>query len=199
MDTANQIIYVHPAAVCESRQIGDGTRIWAFAHVLDGAVIGHHCSICDHAYVEGGARIGNRVVVKNHAMIWEGVSIEDDAFIGPGVVFTNDRYPRSRTLAEVGRRYGHKENWLVSTKVRRGASIGAGAIILGDLTIGELASVGAGAVVTRDVPDHRLVVGNPARIVGWACVCGTPLKDDLTCRACTARYAARGDGIEPIT
>ena len=121
--------FIHPAAICESAEVGDGTRIWAFAHVLAGAVIGRNCNICDRAFIEQGTRIGNGVTVKNGAMIWEGVTLEDYAFIGPGVIFTNDRYPRSRQLAEAAPRYARNDNWLVPTTVRRGASIGAGAVV----------------------------------------------------------------------
>ncbi|MGB2984895.1 MAG: Gfo/Idh/MocA family oxidoreductase [Phycisphaerae bacterium] len=177
-------VFVHPTAICESRDVGEGTRLWAFSHVLDGAAIGCDCNICDHAYVEGGARIGDGVTIKNHVMVWDGVTIEDSVFIGPGVVFTNDRYPRSRRMPEVSQCHQRREDWLTSTVVRRGASIGAGAVILPGVAIGRYAGVGAGAVVTRDVPDHRLVVGNPAREVGWMCACGTPLYDQTTCPRC---------------
>lgn len=190
-------VFVHPRGICESRQVGEGTRIWAFAHVLDGAVIGRECNICDHAFIEGGAKIGDRVVVKNQAMIWEGVTIEDDVFIGPGAVFTNDRYPRSRGLAEVAARYARKDEWLTRTTVRRGAAIGAGAVISSNVTIGCYASVGAAAMVTRDVPDHRLVVGHPARIVGWVCVCGAPLSARLACPRCERRFKTCADALIP--
>jgi len=173
--------------------VGERTRLWAFSHVLDGAHVGRDCNICDHVYVEGGAQIGDRVIVKNHVMVWEGVTIEDDAFIGPGVIFTNDRYPRSRGLVEVSNHYRRRENWLGSTTIRYGASIGAGAIILAGLTIGRYACVGAGAVVTHDVADHHVVVGNPARVAGWACVCGVPLNDRYCCPRCERRYCLRDD------
>ena len=183
--------FVHAAALCESKSIGAGTRIWAFAHVLDGAVIGRDCNICDHAYIEGGARIGDRDTVKNQVMIWDGVTIEDDVFVGPGAIFTNDRYPRSGRMAEVVRRYSQPANWLIPTTVCRGASIGAGAVILCGITIGQYAVVAAGAVVTRDVPDHRLVAGQPAKPCGWACVCGVKLSESLVCPQCGRRFADR--------
>ncbi len=196
-DTAQSSIQIHPTALCESAQVGAGTRVWAFTHVLSGAVIGRDCNISDHVYVEGGARIGNRVTVKNQVMIWEGVTIQDDVFIGPGVIFTNDRYPRSRRLTAVAKRYDRKEEWLVFTTVRRGASIGAGAIILGGLTVGQYAGIGAGAVVTRDVPDHRMVVGNPARVVGWACICGVPLNNKFCCPRCERSFLVREGALAP--
>ena len=177
-------VFIHPGAICESRHVGEGTRVWAFAHVLKGAVIGRDCNIGDHVYVEGGAGIGDRVTVKNHVMIWDGVTVEDDVFLGPGMIFTNDRHPRSPRMLEASQRYERRENWLSPTLVRRGASIGAGAIILPGLTIGRYASVGAGAVVTHDVHDHQLVVGNPARVVGWVCVCGKPMHHRTVCLVC---------------
>ncbi len=186
--TVDSVVYVHPAAICESQRVGEGTRVWPFAHVLDGAVIGRDCNICEHAYVEGGATLGDRVIVKNQAMIWDGVAIEDDVFIGPGVAFTNDRYPRSRGLKETGHRYQQTENWLAPTTVRHGASIGAGAIVLAGVTIGQYASIGAGSVVTRDVPDHAIVSGNPARCVAWACSCGHPLGEHFSCPQCDRRF-----------
>ena len=188
----DSIVYVHSEAICESQRVGEGTRIWAFAHVLDGAIVGRACNICDHAFIEGGARIGDRVTIKNQVMVWDGVTIEDCAFIGPGVIFTNDRHPRSRGLAEVAGRYGHQENWLIPTMVCRGASIGAGAVILCGVTVGEYASVGAGSVVTRDVPGHRIVVGNPALEHGWACACGIPLNNHLSCPRCSRCYCIKG-------
>ncbi len=188
-------MYIHPTAVCESKDVGAGTRVWAFAHVLAGAVIGRNCNIGDHVYIEGGARIGNGVVVKNQVLIWEGVTIRDDAFIGPGVIFTNDRHPRSRRLAEAADRYNDKDNWLASTTVCHGASIGAGAILLSGLTVGRYACVGAGAVVTRDVDDHRLVFGNPARDIGWVCICGVRLDGRLCCPQCERGYLIRGESL----
>jgi len=198
-DTATSAVYVHPAAICESPHVGEGTRVWPFAHVLDGAIIGRCCNIGEQAYVEGGSRIGDRVVVKNQVMIWEGVTIEDEVFLGPGMIFTNDRFPRSRGLKEAAGRYADTEHWLTETTVRRGASIGAGAIVLAGVTIGRYASVGAGAVVTRDVPDHRIVVGNPARQVGWACICGLSLNEHLCCPSCQRRFDIRDNALRMQT
>jgi UDP-2-acetamido-3-amino-2,3-dideoxy-glucuronate N-acetyltransferase len=146
--------YIHEHALVESESIGPGTRVWAFAHVMPGAVIGADCNVCDHTYVEGGVVVGDRVTIKSGVYLWDGVRIEDDVFIGPQATFTNDPFPRSRQPFECP-----------TTTVRRGASVGAGAVILPGLTIGERAMVGAGAVVTKDVPDHAVVVGNPARVV----------------------------------
>lgn len=162
--------FVHPAALCETR-IGAGSRVWAFAHIMPNALIGEFCNIGDHAFVESGAVIGDRVTVKNGVMIWQGVNIGDDAFIGPGVIFTNDRNPRSPRAAVSARRYADMR-WLEPTRVGKGASIGAGAVICPGLVIGDYALVAAGAVVVRDVPAYRLVAGNPARAIGWVNAAG---------------------------
>src|SRR5271166_2262947 len=116
-------VFIHPHALCEANEVGSGTRIWAFAHVMSGAIIGRDCTIGDHAFVEAGARIGNRVTIKNQVMVWDGVVVGDDAFIGPGVTFTNDLWPRSprMCLAAVARRYRKRENWLMETYVQNGA------------------------------------------------------------------------------
>lgn len=147
-------VFVHKQALVETDAIGAGTRIWAFAHVLPGAVIGAECNICDHTYVEGGAVLGNRVTIKSGVYLWDGLCIEDDVFIGPQATFTNDLFPRSRQPFTLAR-----------TTIRRGASIGAGAVILAGVTIGERAMVGAGAVVVDDVEPRAVVVGNPARVL----------------------------------
>ena len=148
--------FIHPDARCESDTVGTGTRIWAFAHVLPGARIGADCNICDGVFVEGAAIIGDRVTIKNGVQVWDGIQLGDDVFVGPNATFTNDPFPRSRDW----------EHEVPVTVVDDGASIGGNATILPGLRIGRKAMVGAGAVVTRDVPDHAIVVGNPARIIG---------------------------------
>lgn len=149
--------FIHSNAIVESQKIGYGTRIWAFAHILPGAVIGKECNFCDHTFVENDVTIGDRVTVKSGVQLWDGISVEDDVFIGPNVAFTNDRFPRSKQYP--------KE--FLRTTIRRNASIGANATILPGITIGQYAMVGAGAVVTKDVPPYAIVVGNPARISGY--------------------------------
>lgn len=166
-------VQVHPLGLCESSSVGAGTRIWAFAHVLPGAVVGRDCNICDGAYVEYGAVLGDRVTVKNQVMVFEGVTVGDDVFLGPGVIFTNDLYPRA-ALKRTG-------DALTRTRVRDGATLGAGVVVVCGVTIGSGAFVGAGAVVTADVPDDAFMVGNPARQIGWACECGRRLSPTSTC------------------
>lgn len=189
--TLDPTVFVHPSALCESDTIGARTRVWAFAHVMAGAVVGADCNVCDHAFIETGARLGDRVTVKNNVLVWDKVTVEDDVFLGPNVVFTNDLTPRvqfKKSPAE-----------FVETTVRRGASIGANATIVCGITIGENAMVGAGAVVTRNVASHALVTGNPARRVGWACVCGGRLDDELRCPRCARRYREDGGGLRLLT
>lgn len=158
-------MYIHPQALVESDQVGAGTRIWAFVHVLKGASIGARCNIGDHSFIENGVRIGDDVVIKNGVSIWQGVTIEDRVFIGPNASFTNDLVPRAKV---------YHENYQ-KTLVREGGSIGANATILCGITLGRWCVVGAGSVVTRDVPDFGLVYGNPARLQGWSCICGLKL------------------------
>jgi acetyltransferase-like isoleucine patch superfamily enzyme len=171
-------VFIHHSALCESNSIGAGTRVWAFAHVMKGARIGGDCNIGDHAFIESGVTIGDRVTIKNGVMIWNGITIEDDVLIGPGAVFTNDRFPRSPRMIgtiAVTQRYSAERHWLARTHVERGASIGAAAVLGSGVRIGAFAAVGAGAVVTKNVPAHRLVLGVPAREVGWVCACGRPV------------------------
>lgn len=150
--------YKHEKAIVESMTIGDGTRIWEFVHVLPGARIGKDCNICSHTFIENDVVIGDRTTIKCGVQLWDGARIGDDVFIGPNATFTNDRSPRSK----------RRPPEFLKTHVKNGASIGANATILPDLTIGENAMVGAGAVVAHNVPPNAIVVGNPARIVGYS-------------------------------
>jgi UDP-2-acetamido-3-amino-2,3-dideoxy-glucuronate N-acetyltransferase len=149
---------VHPQGLCETNAVGEGTRIWAFAHILRGAVIGRHCNICDHVFIEEQVVIADRVTVKCGVHLWNGTVVEDDVFIGPNATFSNDRFPRSKQYQAT----------TPTILLRKGCSIGAGAIILPGLTIGRNAMIGAGAVVTSDVQPYAVVTGNPARVVGYA-------------------------------
>jgi acetyltransferase-like isoleucine patch superfamily enzyme len=181
--------FVHPSALVESEDLGDGTRVWAFAHVLNGAKIGSNCNIGDHAFIEGKAIVGNNVTVKNNVCIWDGITIEDDAFIGPNVTFTNDRYARSPRMEIVRNRYSDSDNWLEKTTVQHGATLGANCTIMPGLRLGEYSFVAAGSVVTKDVPPYALVAGNPAKQIGYVCACGKRVaeyKPGSMCKDCKA-------------
>jgi UDP-2-acetamido-3-amino-2,3-dideoxy-glucuronate N-acetyltransferase len=178
---------VHPLGLCESDDVGAGTRVWAWAHVMPGASIGRDCNICDHAYVEGGARLGDRVTVKNAVLVFAGVHIGDDVFLGPNVLFTNDLRPRAHV------RKGAEA--LLPTVVQDGATLGAGTVVVCGTTIGRHAFAAAGSVITRDVPAHSFVAGNPAVHRGWVCTCGERLDADLRCR-CGRAYEFAGEAEE---
>jgi len=181
-------VFVHPSALCESRAVGARTRVWAFAHIMEGAIVGSDCNVCDHAFIESGAHIGNRVTVKNNVLIWDKVTVEDEVFLGPGVVFTNDPTPRVA--------FKKSPATFLPTLVRRGATIGANATIICGVTIGEQAFIGAGAVVTRDLPAHALALGNPATLRGWVCSCGEQLPDEYSCGVCGRSYRLGSEGLE---
>ena len=155
-------VFVHPQGLCESTTVGQGTRIWAFAHVLPGARLGADCNVCDHVFIENDVVLGNRVTVKSGVQLWDGVRVADDVFIGPNATFSNDKFPRSKQY----------QREILETHIARAASIGAGAVVLPGLRIGAEAMVGAGAVVTQDVPARAIVSGNPARIVGYVDAAG---------------------------
>ena len=187
--------FVHPAALVESAEIGHDTRVWAFAHVMRGARVGAHCNICDHAFIESGAVLGNNVTVKNGVAIWDRVTIEDDVFLGPNCVLTNDLNPRAYI-----KKHGDS---LEPTLIRAKATIGANATIVCGVTIGRYAFIGAGTVVIRSVPDFALVVGNPARQIGWMCVCAeklplpasAPAGAAVTCPQCSASFTVTEEGL----
>ncbi len=187
--------FAHPNALIDTDKIGDRTRIWAFAHVLKGAQVGSDCNVGEHAFIEGGALIGNHVTVKNGVSIWACVTVEDNCFLGPHCVFTNDMNPRA---------YIKKgPETLLPTLVKTNSSIGANATIVCGNTIGKFAFVGAGSVVIRDVLDYALVVGNPARQIGWMCECAEklPMKtssamdETCTCQHCGLAFVRTSLGL----
>jgi UDP-2-acetamido-3-amino-2,3-dideoxy-glucuronate N-acetyltransferase len=175
--------FIHESAyVDEGAIVGSGTKIWHFSHVMPGAVIGERCNLGQNVVVMPGTRIGNNVKIQNNVSIYEGVELEDDVFCGPSCVFTNVNNPRSH----VSRKSEYQK-----TLVRRGTSIGANATIVCGVTLGEYSFIGAGAVVTSDVPDFALMVGVPARRIGWVCQCGVRLvvrEGQTTCAECGWRY-----------
>jgi UDP-2-acetamido-3-amino-2,3-dideoxy-glucuronate N-acetyltransferase len=192
---------IHPSAdISPSAMIGQGTHIWHQAQVREHAQLGRNCIVGKGAYIDSGVTIGDNVKIQNGAFIYHGVTIEDGVFIGPRACFTNDMFPRAITVEGALKT---DADWQVcTTLVRYGASIGAGAVVLPDLIIGRFALVGAGAVVTRSVPDYGLVVGNPARLIGFACRCGQRLPERerhgdlllLDCPACQSHYELETPG-----
>jgi acetyltransferase-like isoleucine patch superfamily enzyme len=164
-------VFIHDLAVVDDgAKIGKGTRIWHFAHIRESATIGERCTIGKGVYIDANVTIGNNVKIQNGVSVYQGVTIEDDVFCGPHMTFTNDVYPRSFT-----------DTWEVSkTIVKRGASIGAHVVIICGNTLGEYCMIGSGSVVTKSVPPNGLVLGNPAKLVGFVCKCGHPLQEEVT-------------------
>lgn len=181
--------FKHEKSIVESDNIGDDTRIWAFAHIMNDVIIGKRCNIGEGCFIESGVRIGDDVVVKNNVAIWNGVIIEDGAFLGPNVVLTNEIEPRSMYPKE-----------LATTLIKKDATIGANSTIIANIKIGQYSTIGAGSVVTKDVPPHRLVYGNPARIHGWVCICGRKLifHNKIAKCECGKQYIESNDRIEEI-
>lgn len=187
--------FVHESSyVDEPCEIGEGTKIWHFSHVMSNSKIGRRCNIGQNVVISPDVRIGDNVKIQNNVSVYTGVELEDDVFCGPSMVFTNVTNPRSH----VSRKDEYRR-----TLVKRGASIGANATVVCGHIIGRYAFIGAGAVVTRDIPDYALVVGNPGRVAGWMCQCGVklnlsrdPQKDEhATCSACKTSYEKRGGGV----
>jgi UDP-2-acetamido-3-amino-2,3-dideoxy-glucuronate N-acetyltransferase len=184
--------FAHESAfIDEGAVIGEGTKIWHFSHVMSGSTIGRRCNLGQNVVISPQVVIGDNVKIQNNVSVYTGVTLEDDVFCGPSMVFTNVINPRSH----VPRRDEYRP-----TLVRRGASLGANCTVLCGYTIGAYAFIGAGAVVTKDVPDYALVVGNPARLTGWVCECGVKLASgatppaEVTCSSCHKRYTSDGRG-----
>ena len=185
--SASQGYYAHPTAIVESQDIGEGTKIWHFAHVRCGAKIGDSCNIGKSVYIDIGAEIGNNVKIQNFVSVYKGVAIEDDVFVGPSATFTNDLYPRA---------FIWDEERVCSTRICRGASIGANATIVCGITVGEYAMIGAGSVVAEDVPSYALILGNPGRQRGWVCRCGRRLNTVLHDDGSKTVYRCSSCGID---
>lgn len=179
---------VHPSAcIDQGACIGEGTHIWHFCHVMGSAVIGKGCNIGQNVFIDADVRIGNNCKLQNNVSVYRHVTLEDDVFCGPSMVFTNVYNPRAALK---------KMDQARPTLVRQGATLGANCTIVCGVSIGRYAFIGAGAVVTRNVPDFALVYGNPAAVRGWVCACGEKLPADLACPVCGLRYACGAEGLE---
>lgn len=185
--TAHETAVIDPGAT-----VGDGTAIWHNSHIREGAVVGSGCTLGHSVYVDSGAVVGDCCKLQNNVNIYSGVTLEDHVFCGPSMTFTNVKIPRCLHPREPGGPYHLK------TLVRRGASIGAHAVVICGVTIGRHALVGAGSVVTKVVPDHALMAGNPARRIGWACECGERLDAGLACPHCGRVYCRSENGLYQV-
>ena len=184
--------FIHESAyVDDGARIGDDTKVWHFCHVLSGAVIGERCSLGQNVVVMNGVRIANNVKIQNNVSVYEGVELEDDVFCGPSMVFTNVVNPRSHVP---------RKNEYKRTLVRRGSTIGANATIVCGVTLEEYSFIGAGSVITKDVPAYALMVGVPARRVGWMCHCGVRLPNSKPekCDVCGSRYRLEGEKLRRV-
>jgi UDP-2-acetamido-3-amino-2,3-dideoxy-glucuronate N-acetyltransferase len=177
-------VKIHPSADVQTKNIGSGTTIWQNCVILEGAKLGRNCNINALTFIENEVVIGDNVTVKCGVELWDGMHLEDGVFVGPNVTFVNDFLPRSKQ---------HSAERL-KTKLCKGSSLGANSTIMGGISVGKYAMVGAGSVVTRDVPDHGLVYGNPARLRGNVCECGLKL-EDLFCKTCSKSYYKNGNGL----
>jgi UDP-2-acetamido-3-amino-2,3-dideoxy-glucuronate N-acetyltransferase len=182
--------FVHESSYIDDNcQIGPGTKIWHFCHIMSGSVIGENCNIGQNVVIGPDAKIGNQCKIQNNVSVYKGVTLEDGVFCGPSMVFTNIYNPR----AEIS-----KMDQVRSTLVKKGATLGANCTIVCGVTIGQYAFIGAGAVVTRDVPDYALVAGNPAKRIGNVCTCGETLGEELICAACSKHFQQTENGLKGI-
>lgn len=183
--------FKHPMALVESDEVGEGTRVWAFAHIMKGAKVGRNCNIGDHCFIESGAVVGDNVTIKNGVSVWNKVKIENNVFLGPNVVLTNDPLPRSRN-----------KDWVpMETIIREGATVGANATIICGIEIGTYCMIGAGGVVSRSVPPYALVYGNPTRTKGYICQCARKLTfngNKARCTNCNKRYVKRDEVVSHV-
>lgn len=183
-------ISIHPSSIVDSNNIGFGTRIWAFVHILQGAKIGENANICDHCYIENEVIVRDNVTIKSGVWLWDGITIENNVFIGPSATFTNDLYPRSKNTD-----FDKKK-----TVLQEGCSIGANATILAGINIGKYAMIGAGSVVTRNVKDFELVYGNPATHKGYICKCGKKIEltDGYYKCDCGCSFLSKNSSLELV-
>jgi len=183
-------VFIHDKAIVDSRSIGAGTNVWGFTHILPDAEIGENCNICEHVFIENEVKIGNNVTVKCGVYIWDGVFIEDDVFVGPCVTFINDIHPRSKIYPEK----------FEKTLIKKGSSLGANSTIMGGIIIGSYSTIGAGSVVLKNVKNYEIVVGNPAKLVGYNCQCGTKLKkrNNIYKCKCGKSYKMIDGQLKPI-
>jgi len=183
-------VFIHDEAIVDSRSIGAGTKVWGFTHILPDAEIGENCNICEHVFIENEVKIGNNVTVKCGVYIWDGVFIEDDVFVGPCATFINDIHPRSKIYPEK----------FEKTLIKKGSSLGANSTIMGGIIIGSYSTIGAGSVVLKNVKNYEIVVGNPAKLVGYNCQCGTKLKkrNNIYKCKCGKNYKMIDDELIPI-
>lgn len=180
--------FIHESSyIDEDVVIGEGTKIWHFCHVQSGARIGIGCTFGQNVNISNHVKIGNGVKIQNNVSVYEGVEIEDDVFCGPSMVFTNDLTPRAK--------FPKGSTGYKRTLIKQGASIGANATVVCGHTIGRWAMIAAGAVVTKDVPDHALMAGVPAKQIGWVCQCGARLKEDFICVECKRKYEKKENGL----
>jgi UDP-2-acetamido-3-amino-2,3-dideoxy-glucuronate N-acetyltransferase len=188
-ESAANEYFVHKTAVIdEGVSIGNGTKIWHFSHVLSGSKIGEQCNIGQNVVIGPDVSIGNTCKIQNNVSVYKGVTLEDGVFCGPSMVFTNVYNPR----AEI-----RKMDQVRPTLIKKGSTIGANATVICGVTLGFYSFIGAGAVITRNVADYALVVGNPAKRIGWMCECGERLPDDLECLSCGKRFDKKGEGVGP--
>jgi UDP-2-acetamido-3-amino-2,3-dideoxy-glucuronate N-acetyltransferase len=194
----NSPVFVHESSYVDSpSEIGEGTKIWHFSHVMKNSRIGRNCNIGQNVVISPECVIGNNVKIQNNVSVYTGVILEDDVFCGPSMVFTNVYNPRSHV---------ERKNEYRTTLVKQGATIGANATVVCGTTLGRYSFVGAGSVVTRDVPDYAMVYGNPARLRGWCCACGeklavtaeTPQGKSITCARCSQSYQYQGGALRPV-
>ena len=187
-------VFIHESSyVDDDVEIGDGTKVWHFTHVMRGSEIGERCTLGQNVLVGPNVKVGNNVKIQNNVSVYDGVVLEDDVFCGPSCVFTNVDRPRSGFPTDRSK--------YLNTVVKRGATIGANATIVCGLTLGEYCFVGAGAMVTKDVPAYAVVYGNPGEIKGWICECGQPLKfvsSEAGCNSCKRRYRKDGEYVSPV-